>query len=541
MIIGTAGHIDHGKTTLVKALTGTDCDRLREEKERGITLDLGYAFRRLPAPGGADPVLGFIDVPGHEKLIHNMLAGATGIDFALLVIAADDGPMPQTREHLDIIELLGIRQGAVALTKIDLADPRRQADVITDIEALLDGTSLENAPIFPVDARAGIGVDALNRHLESCAATLAARSAQGHFRLAVDRVFTLAGTGTVVTGTAFSGGVKVGDTLALSPGGTGVRVRSLRAQGETTECGRAGQRIALALAGTERSAVERGMWVVAPNLLHPQRCLAVNLRVLPSQPALRHWTQVHVHLGTDDIPARVALLSSEHVQPGEAGLAELLLERESNALAGDRLILRDAAARVTLAGGEVLDVFPPARKKRAPERLDLLATLAAHDCAGALAMMADRQAGGADLASFALNHNLDAETLAAQCMSLALRVVGDVAYSTPQWTRLQDRVIDALRSEHTRHPDMAGIENDRLRRLTHPALSRRAFDALIAELLDAGGIARTGAWLHLPGHRVQLGDHDRRQWETLRPMLATEPYNPPRVRDSARMLTLVEN
>ncbi|WP_319238924.1 selenocysteine-specific translation elongation factor [uncultured Propionivibrio sp.] len=534
MIIGTAGHIDHGKTTLVKALTGTDCDRLREEKERGITLDLGYAFRRLPAPGTADPVLGFIDVPGHEKLIHNMLAGATGIDFALLVIAADDGPMPQTREHLDIIELLGIRQGAVALTKIDLVDAGRQADVIEEIEALLEGTSLRNAPVFAVDARNDTGIDTLNRHLETCAAALAAHTAQGRFRLAVDRVFTLTGTGTVVTGTAFSGSVKVGDTLVLSPGGKSVRVRSLRAQGEASESGSAGQRIALALSGIEKSDVERGMWVIDPTLLHPQRCLSVALRVLPSQPPLRHWTHVHVHLGTDDIPARVALLSADSVEPGGTGLAELVLERETNALANDRFILRDAAARVTLAGGKVLDVSPPARKKRAPERLALLSALTADDRAGALAMMADRQAGGADLASFALNHNLDAAALAALCTSLALRTVGDAAYSTRQWTTLQDRVIEALTSEHTRHPDMAGIESDRLRRLTHPSLLRRAFDALIAELLDAGSIARTGAWLHLPGHRVQLGDHDRRQWEMLRPLLAAESYNPPRVRDIAR-------
>ena len=256
MLIGTAGHIDHGKTTLVHALTGIDTDRLPEEKRRGITIELGYAY--LPLPGGdASParVIGFVDVPGHEKFVPTMLAGASGIDFALLIVAADDGPMPQTREHLQILNLLGIRRGAVALTKADRASPERLADVSAQIHALLAGGCLAGAPIFPVSALTGAGVDALRSHLVEAARSLPARAAEGDFRLAVDRVFTLAGAGTIVAGTVHAGQVAVGDSLRLAPSGPAARVRSLHVQNRKADRGQAGQRCALNLAGL---AVEIG-------------------------------------------------------------------------------------------------------------------------------------------------------------------------------------------------------------------------------------------------------------------------------------------
>ena len=541
MIIGTAGHIDHGKTTLVKALTGTDCDRLREEQERGITLDLGYAFRPLPDPGNAEPVLGFIDVPGHEKLVHNMLAGATGIDFALIVIAADDGPMPQTLEHLDILDLLGIRQGAVALTKIDLVAAPVKYYVINRIAETLDGTGFAGTPVFPVDAHSGTGIEALRTHLENAAKSAAVRAGSGRFRLAIDRAFTLSGTGTVVTGTAFSGRVELGAQLVLSPGGKPVRVRSLRAQGAAAESGLAGQRIALGLAGIEKSEIERGMWLLDPALHQPQGCVAASLRLLPSQKTLRHWTQVHCHLGADDIPARVALLEAETLAPGESGLAEIVFDREVSVLAGDRFVLRDAGARTTLGGGSVLDIFPPARKKRAPERLALLQAMVTGTPATTLIMTAGQHANGVDLKRFALNHNLDDASLRALCASQSLRIVADTAFSSSHWQALRERVVTALSAEHERQPDMAGVEHDRLRRLTLPSLARPGFDALIGELLDDGRIAQTGAWLHLPEHRVALGPQDRGRWEQLKPLLLHEPFNPPRVRDLARSTGLDED
>jgi selenocysteine-specific elongation factor len=461
MIIGTAGHIDHGKTTLVKALTGVDCDRLKEEKARGITVDLGYAYTTT---------LGFIDVPGHEKLVHNMLAGATGIDFALLVIAADDGPMPQTREHLEIVELLGIRRGAVALTKIDNVSVDRVETAKIEIEALLADTALSGMPVFPVAAVSGEGIVELRTHLENAAAAIGEREAVGAFRLAVDRCFTLSGVGTVVTGTAFAGSVRVGDQLLLSPTGKLVRVRSLRVQDAPAEVGHAGQRIALALAGVEKAEVERGMWVVAPALHQPLRRFDAKLRVLSGQPALKHWTQVHLHLGAIDVPARVALLGASEIPPGGENWAQIQVDRDIGALAGDRFILRDAAARHTIAGGCVLDITPPTRRKSSPERLSMLAALADPDPAVALALAAQQQPAGVDLAAYALNRNLDAAVMSALCARLALRVVGDTAFAPAGWQALGERLLAALANEHERAPGSH-------RRRTRPPAPADAADA----------------------------------------------------------------
>jgi selenocysteine-specific elongation factor len=530
MIIGTAGHIDHGKTTLVKALTGVDCDRLKEEKARGITVDLGYAYTEK---------LGFIDVPGHEKLIHNMLAGATGIDFALLVIAADDGPMPQTREHLEIIELLGIRHGAVALTKIDTVTVDRQNQAKIEIAELLAGTALAAAPIFPVAATAGLGIPELRAHLE--AQSTSTKHSDSGFRLAIDRCFTLSGIGTVVTGTAFSGQVRVGDQLQLSPPGKTVRVRSLRVQDAAAESGAAGQRIALGLSGIEKSEVERGMWIVAPQLHAPLRRFDARIRVLSSQPALKHWTPVHLHLGAEDVPARIALLGADEIAPGTENWAQITVDRDICALAGDRFILRDASARHTIGGGRVLDIFPPSRKRRSAERLAMLAALADDNPATALLLASEQQAAGVELDAYALNRNLDAAALKTLTASLPLKIVGDTAFSTTNWQALSDKLLAALAAEHERAPDMPGVERDRLRRLTLPTLTRPAFDALLSEPLKTGLIAQTNAWLHLPEHRVQIAASDRDLWEILKPLLNAEPYNPPRVRDIARASGISED
>lgn len=535
MIVGTAGHIDHGKTTLVKALTGVDCDRLKEEKARGITVDLGYAY--TPLPDGQ--VLGFVDVPGHEKLIHNMLAGATGIDHVLLVVAADDGPMPQTREHLEILQLLGLHQGAVALTKIDRVSPEQVARVSADIRQLLADTPLAQAPIYPVSAQTGEGLDALRQHLAH-AAQSPARAPQGGFRLAVDRCFTLSGIGTVVTGTAFAGSVQEGDHLMLSPPGKPVRVRSLRVHDHPSRQGQAGQRIALALTGIDKQDVARGQWIVAPGLHQPIRRFDARLQVLSGQAPLKHWTQVHLHLGAEDVPARVALLEGEVIPPGGQQLAQITLERDLGALAGDRFVLRDAGARHTVGGGQVLDIAPPTRKKRSPERLALLNALADPDPAPALALAARQRPDGVDLGAYGLNRNLAPEALQALCQQLKLQVVGQTAFAPDTWQTLQARLLEALAAEHQRAPDMPGVERDRLRRLTLPTLARPAFDALLAEPLSQGRIVQTHAWLHLPEHRVQLAATDQDLWLTLHPLLEATPYNPPRVRDIARSTGLAE-
>lgn len=397
MLIGTAGHIDHGKTTLVKALTGVDADRLPEEKARGITLDLGYAY----APLGDGSVLGFVDVPGHEKLIRNMLAGATGIDFVLLVIAADDGPMPQTREHLELLDLLGLAQGAVALTKTDAVSSQRLDEARGEVDGLLSGSRLSGSPVFPVSGRTGDGVAALCRHLETVATSFSRPPSGGRLRLAIDRAFSLTGVGTVVTGTAHAGGIAVGDTLTVSPPGLTARVRGLHVQDQPAESGKAGDRCALALKGDfEKKDIARGLWLVDPALALPLSRFHGELRVPAGQKPLKHMQTVHVHLGTGDILGRVALLDCKEASAGGTALAEILLERETLALRGDRFVLRDVGARRSVAGGRVLDIFPPARRKRAPQHLALLEKMRNDDPAITLDHLAGQAAAGIDLDRF---------------------------------------------------------------------------------------------------------------------------------------------
>jgi len=353
LIVGTAGHIDHGKTALLQALTGQQGDRRREERERGITIDLGYVYADL----GEGSLTGFIDVPGHERFVHNMLAGASGIDCVLLVVAADDGVMPQTREHLAIVELLGIRRALVALTKIDRVEQERIAEVEQQIEDLLATGPLASAPIFPVSSIRGDGIDALRTALIEEAARTAARSDSGHFRQAIDRAFSVTGTGVVVTGTAFAGRVRIGDELLLGPTGKRVRVRGLHAQNREANEAHAGQRVALNLAG-ERLAVEqihRGDWLLHPSLHAPTQRIDIDFQLLPGEAhELKHWTPVHVHLGAQDVTARVALLEDASLAPGERAFAQLLLNAPSHAVHGDRIVLRDQSAQRTLGGGRVL-------------------------------------------------------------------------------------------------------------------------------------------------------------------------------------------
>jgi selenocysteine-specific elongation factor len=537
MIIGTAGHIDHGKTALVKALTGVDADRLAEEKARGITIDLGYAY--TPLPGGE--ILGFVDVPGHEKFIHNMLAGTTGIDFALLVVAANDGPMPQTLEHLQILDLLDIRRGAVALTKTDLVDADRIAQVAGEIRALLDGTGLEGCPLFPVSAATGSGVAELRAHLETAAASLGARIVRGGFRLAVDRCFTVAGAGTVVTGTVFSGRVAVGDRLRLSPSGRPVRVRGIHAQNRAAETGLAGQRCALNLADVEKREVQRGDWVLAPELHLPTSRLDVRLTLLANEARpLQHWTPVHVHLGAFHAMGRVALLQGAPLAPGGSVLAQLVLDQPTCAVNGDRCILRDASAQRTLAGGRVLDAQPPARGRRAAQRLETLSAWEQADPRAMLRTLLAVSPNGAGLREFAANANLTSSEMDDLCRSLELRRTEGVAFAPEHWTRLRLTVIETLGKEHAEVPDSLGLNSEQLRLRTAPRLERAAFAEVLAELLEEGQCAREGAWWHLPGHEITLTERDENLWRRVAPLLAEQPFQPPRVRDIARAESLDE-
>lgn len=546
MIIGAAGHIDHGKTALVRALTGVDTDRLKEEKARGVTIDLGFAY--LAAPDGG--ALGFVDVPGHERFIHNMLAGATGIDFVLLVVAADDGPMPQTIEHLAILDLLGASRGIVALAKADLAGAERRAEAADEIARLVAPTRLAGAAIIPVSSATGEGIETLRETLFAAArADTGRRAADGRrFRLAVDRCFTLPGAGTVVTGAALSGAVAVGDRVVVSPSGLAARVRAIHAQNRPAERGASGDRLALNLvgAGVEKGVIRRGDAVVDPDLHAPAERIDATLRVLTSETKpLGQWTAARLHHATVEAGARIVLLGDEPIPPGGEARVQLVLDRPIAAAVGDRFVLRDPSAQRTIGGGGFLDLRAPARKRRTPERMAQLAACAADDPARALAALLDVAPHHVDLAAFGRDRALAPDAVAQIAERLAvIRIVAQgvlMALSPTAWMRLKRGALAALAAFHADNPDLPGMGVERLRLLLEPRLPAPTFIAALQALARAGEIALAGAWARLPGHEVRLSAAEERLWERARPLLAgPERFRPPRVRDIGGLLNASE-
>ena len=544
MIIGTAGHIDHGKTALVGALTGVDTDRLKEEKARGISIDLGFAY--LPAPNGS--VLGFVDVPGHEKFIRNMLAGATGIDFALLVIAADDSVMPQTREHLAIIDLLGIRNGIVAMSKADLADPPRRAEVGAEIASLLSDTGLAGAKIIPVSTVSGEGIDTLRVALFDAAASDSAQRSAGRFRLAVDRCFTLTGAGTIVTGTVLSGAVAVGDRVMVSPAGLPARVRSIHAQNRVTERGRAGERCALNLTGEgiSKHAIARGDLVLALELHAPTARLDATLRVLAGEPRpISHWLPVRLHHAAVEVGARVALLGDGPIHPGAEARVQLVLDAPIAAAVGDRFILRDTSARRTIGGGRFLDLRAPARKRRTAERHAQLDAYALMDPRQALAALLDCTPGHVDLQTFGRDRALTASEMDALIASLnvvsLVTPAATLGLSQSTASRLKDAIIRELATFHREQPDAPGMDPQRLRRAHAARLAPDAFLALLQLFAKQNAVVLEGATVRVPGHKSQLRAQDEKTVARIMPLLAgTERFRPPRVRDIAVALAMPE-
>ncbi len=535
MIVGTAGHIDHGKTALLQAITGQAGDQRQEERARGMTIDLGYRYAAL-AEGAA--LTGFIDVPGHERFIHNMLAGAHGIDLVLLVVAADDGVMPQTREHLAIIELLGIPQALVAISKCDRVEPERLAEVQAQVRAMLADGPYAKARQFPVSSITGQGIEVLRRALLEAEVQVRQRSVRGGFRLAVDRAFAVTGAGVVVTGTALAGRVSAGDTLLLGKTGKPVRVRGLHAQNQVALVAEAGQRVALNLAA-ERLAVEqvhRGDWLV-PEWLHaPSVRVDIELYLLPGETRIfEHFSAVHVHLGTQDVTARVALLEGETLAAGQRMFAQLLLNAPLQAVHGDRLVLRDQRAQRTLGGGKVLDPFAPSRQRRSAERLRQLQVL--RDADGleeALSALLASALGGLDPQRLERQFNRQRETwlLPTDVQVVATRQ-GPLLFAKGQWQALRHQVLEQLARFHEQEPDQLGPDRDRLRRFAALPLERPAFVSLLDELLDDERVASSGPWLHLPDHKVQLSAADSVLWEQLQPKLLAGQYDPPWVRTLA--------
>ncbi|PLP98251.1 selenocysteine-specific translation elongation factor [Cupriavidus pauculus] len=538
MIVGTAGHIDHGKTTLVRALTGVDTDRLKEEKARGISIELGYAY--TPLPDG--DVLGYIDVPGHERLIHTMAAGASGIDLALLVVAADDGVMPQTREHLTIVERLGVPRAVVALTKADRADATQLASVRGEIEALLAGTPYEGSDVFPLNATddADPGVAALRTWLQDTAQHTPAHGAGGLFRLAVDRVFTLGGHGTVVTGTVFGGRVAVGDVMQVAPSGLPARVRSIHAQNRPAEAGLAGQRCALNLAGIDKADIHRGDWIVDPALMAPVTRIDVRLALHPGAGSrIGHWSPLHVHLGAAHRVANAVLLDCEALEPGGSALAQLVFGAPVCAVAGDRFILRNPQATQTVGGGVVLDNVAPERHRRAPGRVRWLqATEQMLDGAGILPLLDNAPHGVAEARLVRLMG------LPASAMTLPPDVqrIGDTLILSRYLDALRTGVLDTLKAFHARMPDEPGLGAGSLRRVAFAGASipDALWSALLDTLLQQQAVERHGGWLRLPGHAITFTDAEQALAAQLLPRVAAGGFDPPWVREHAVALNAPE-
>ncbi|MBB6187917.1 selenocysteine-specific translation elongation factor [Rhodanobacter sp. MP7CTX1] len=544
MIVGTAGHIDHGKTSLVRALTGVDCDRLKEEKVRGITIDLGFAF----LPWDDNLTLGFIDVPGHERFVHTMVAGASGIDIALLVVAADDGVMPQTLEHLAILDLLGIGRGLIALTKADLVTPERLAEVSTQIRAVTAGTVLEDAAILPVSATTGLGIDALRDRLAAEARTLGDRAADGRFRLAVDRVFILPGIGVVVTGTLLSGVVRVKDQVLLSPSGLSARVRSLHAQNQEVESGRAGDRCALNLAGEgiAKDAIHRGDMVVDPFLHAPTDRIDARLHLLLGEPKpIGQWFSARLHHGAVEVGARVILLEGEQLLPGCTADVQLVLSRPIAAAALDRFVLRDVSAQRTIGGGQFFDLRAPSRQRRTVEREAVRAALALADSQDAFAALLEIPPFAWDLSALARDRALSAEKLAGIISALSPVVfhVGEerIAVSQKHWQSLVTSLIECLESFHATYPDLQGMGREKLRLALQPRLSAAAFALALHHADFAGRVVRDGAFVRLASHSLQLSPEREALWQTIAPLLGGDArFRPPRVRDIAGVLARSE-
>ncbi len=542
MIVATAGHVDHGKTALIRALTGVDTDRLPEEKRRGLTIDLGFAYQDL----GDGQVLGFVDVPGHEKFIRNMLAGVGAIDFALLVVAADDGIMPQTAEHLAILDLLAVGKGAVALSKIDTVDAGRRREVAAQLKALLAATSLADAPIFPLSTVTGEGVAALKAHIDAAARETTLPQVQGNFRLAIDRHFSLPGTGLVVTGSIYSGQLRKGDRLRLLQSATATsaeaRVRGLHAQNRPAESARRGERCAVNIAAPDRGEIRRGDWLVAEAAAGTSRRFDVRLRRAPGAAPLQHWTPAHLHLATSDVLCRVALLDADILDNNRWAWARLYAERDLGGLRGDRFILRDQSARRTLAGGWVVDPLPPRQARWSKSRQAYLEALLENDPATALARALPGAPDGLDLSAFSRTWNLTPQESADLAGAVEMETAGGGgehwALDPTHWRALLTALKEALGRWHEAHPERLGASAEQLGRALPRRMPALLVARALAELVARREIDRRGAIFLRSGHNARLGEADARLWQQLRPLLSAEDQRPPPLSELAAALDL---
>jgi selenocysteine-specific elongation factor len=505
-ILGTAGHIDHGKTALVHLLTGTDTDRLKEEKARGISIDLGFAH--LDLPGGIS--CGVVDVPGHERFVKNMLAGACGVDAMLLVIAADEGVMPQTREHLDILDLLGVKRGVVALTKIDMVEEEWLELVTESVKEYLDARGFGDFPVVPVSSKTGEGRDAVLAALAGALAELEERPSARAVRLPVDRAFVVEGFGTVVTGTLWQGTIRPGDRLVVEPGGVETRVRNVEVHGEHMAEARAGQRTAVALAGIPRDAVPRGTWLLGPDTLHPASMIDVRLRVLRDAPKeLRHRQRVRFHLGASEILGRVVLLEGERIRPGGEGLAQIRLEEPAVADRGDRFVLRSYSPARAIAGGTVILPDAPKRRRghgRALEEIRLEESGSAED--RFLAALGEMPHGGsaAEVGRHAGLAPAEASEAEARVVKAgtAVRLPDGNLVTREQLESLSRKAGEVLQELQHTNPLRWGTSRGELKSRLGAKLPAALFDHLTAALVTDGRVSQRGDVLRWGGEDMVL-------------------------------------
>ncbi len=528
MIVGTAGHIDHGKTALVRALTGVDTDRLKEEKARGISIDLGFAF--LPAPGGGS--IGFIDVPGHERFVRTMIAGASGIDFALLAVAADDGCKPQTFEHLAILGLLGVRRGLVALTKADLVGPER-----------LPKPRRRSAPPWPAalcrTPRSRLCRSSPERDWRPCAGGCSPpprkRRAAGRAALPARRrpLLHLAGAGVVVTGTVLSGSVRVGDRILVSPSGLEARVRGLHAQNHAADEARAGQRCALNLAGDSvtKEAIRRGDVALDAALHAPTDRIDAVLDWQGGDAGLRQWFPVRLHHASAEVGARIVLFDDGPLRAGGSTLVQLVLDRPIAAAVGDRFVARDVSGQHTLGGGRFLDLRAPSRRRRTPERRRQLLALALTDPADSLRALLTAAPYVCDWRAFWRDNALSeaqARSLAVELDLVIVDAADQAAAVLPdRWQAFRDGLLQALAAYHDDHPDLQGIGRERLRLALEPRFAAPVFVAALQRLAREGSVALDGAFVRLPSHAVRLTEATRRSGRRLRPSWTGGAVSPP--------------